>query len=139
MWNISFEMSYGQGVKLQYCQIGGHLNFLQSITKKCKKIHSGKSLHTFGNLTTSQCVLTVKTILPSTPQCSISASISTLVKSFFKRWNAPWIAFPFFSANVCEILPRCAPHIVGAASEERHVASQESEPPSLSSLSCSHF
>ena len=27
IWNISFEMSYGQGVWLQYCPIGGHLNF----------------------------------------------------------------------------------------------------------------
>ena len=24
-WNIIFEMSYGQSVKLQYCQIGGHM------------------------------------------------------------------------------------------------------------------
>ena len=27
IWNISFEMGYGQGVKLRYCPIGDHLNF----------------------------------------------------------------------------------------------------------------
>ena len=35
-WNISFEMSYGQGVKLQYCPI--HLNFFQCQRENMLKI-----------------------------------------------------------------------------------------------------
>ena len=44
MWNISFEMSYVEGVNLQNCPIGGRLNFFLVGTQKNAKKTAKKTI-----------------------------------------------------------------------------------------------